>query len=48
VISQTHVAVLPARQKLSCPRCRRVTVVDFLTERSADAERQFKMNVQPG
>ncbi len=43
-----HVAVLPGRQKISCPCCDRLTVVEFFTERNADGERQFKMDVWPG
>jgi ribosomal protein L37E len=42
-----HVAVLPGRQKLSCPRCGYQTGVDFSTERKPGGEREFKMDVWP-
>ena len=38
--------VLPGRQMLSWP-CYRINTLRFVTERSVDGERQFKMDASP-
>ena len=42
-----HIAVMTGRQKLTCPSCRHLTVIEFLSERDSEGDRVFKMDVWP-
>lgn len=42
-----HIAVMAGRQKLTCPCCRHLTVIEFFTDRDSEGDRVFKMHVWP-